>query len=163
MSNIYIRHRLGEGFFRQAQSRPVMWDTSRECGQQPLRRLADQESSEAVVSAGENVRQQEPLHGEPTPYSWLTVIYASVVWAGTTYIVRIHRIYTAGRVINGEGHTLVFLRPALFRCGDCTRRRRSFDCPRFVRPLRIFGTIRYCAGLTEHGSSSPSPQPSLHS
>ncbi|KAH9980293.1 hypothetical protein BGW80DRAFT_1556876 [Lactifluus volemus] len=86
MSNVYIRHRLGEGLFRQTQSRAVVWDTSREFDQQPLRRLADQESGETVVSAGGNVRQQEPLHGEPTVHSWLTVIYAAVIWVGTTYI-----------------------------------------------------------------------------
>ena len=57
---------------------------------QPLRSLAGQESDERTVPSGEDVRR-EHLHGEPTTHTWLAVIYASIVWAGTTYIVRVRR------------------------------------------------------------------------
>jgi hypothetical protein len=132
MSNLYIQHQLGEGLFRQTQSRAVVWDASREFDQQPLRRLSDQENGEAVVSTGENVRQQEPLHGEPTAHSWLSVIYASVVWAGTTYIVRIHRICTAERMIDGRGSHLSFLPPCSFSM------RRLHTSPPQLRPPSFY-------------------------
>jgi hypothetical protein len=91
--NVYLRYRSEESPFTQTQGRTVLWDGSREFEEHSLQRLADQESEETVVSSGEDIRQ-EHLHREPTMRSWLTIVYASAVWAGATYIVRVHWIIT---------------------------------------------------------------------
>jgi hypothetical protein len=88
------------------QGRTLLWDTSRDFEEQPLQSMAGQydEEAAAAVSAegGGGVGQQEtpaPPARAPVPApdpsfsfsarSRLAVAFASVVWAGTTYVVRL--------------------------------------------------------------------------
>jgi hypothetical protein len=88
------------------QGRTLLWDASRDFEEQPLQSMAGQydEEAAAAVSAegGGGVGQQEtPAPPAPAPapapdpsfsfsaHSRLAVAFASVVWAGTTYVVRL--------------------------------------------------------------------------
>ncbi|KAI0304440.1 hypothetical protein B0F90DRAFT_1815769 [Multifurca ochricompacta] len=84
--NVIIRYQSGDRFFRQAQrqSASVLWDASGGVEEQPLRGLTSQDGDE-IVSLGAGVSQQ-PLDGEPTIRSWLTVVCSAVVWASSAYI-----------------------------------------------------------------------------
>ena len=84
--NVLVRDRSGEEVPRQMQ-RNVLWDASQDFEEQPLQGLANQECEETTVTA-RDVVGQEPTDAWTTR-SQLTVVLASVVWASTTYTVRL--------------------------------------------------------------------------
>ena len=86
--NVLVRDRSGEDVPRQMQRRNVLWDASQDFEEQPLQGLANQECEETTVSA-RDVVGQEPTDAWTTR-SQLTIVLASVVWASTTYTVRLY-------------------------------------------------------------------------
>jgi hypothetical protein len=93
--NVLVRFRSGEveGPFRKTtQGRSILWDASRDVDfeEQPLRGLDGVQDAEgsAVPARGGGVAQEPPPDAALTRRSWLTVAFASGVWASTTYVVR---------------------------------------------------------------------------
>lgn len=74
-----------------AQGRSVLWDASRDFEEQPLQGMNGQYGEGGAVPAEGGIGQEAPLNAAPSMRmrSWLAVAFASVVWASSTYIVRL--------------------------------------------------------------------------
>ncbi|KAI0269812.1 hypothetical protein BC834DRAFT_863487 [Gloeopeniophorella convolvens] len=91
--NIVSRYRSGESLFRRRESgRAVLWDASDSAEGQPLQSLSSHESDDTAVSP-ERSEGTEYKDSRPTTHSWLVVVCAAALWAGTAYITSVANLF----------------------------------------------------------------------
>ncbi|KAI0300304.1 hypothetical protein BC826DRAFT_670351 [Russula brevipes] len=144
--NVLVRFRSGEveGPFRKTtQGRHILWDASRDVDfeEQPLRGLdgAQDPEGSAVPARGNGVAPEPPPDAALARRSWLTVAFASGVWAGTTYSFRPPSISSTLRLCNLPAR----LRPSS-SCIVFTRFRGGVS-PQHSRKISPFSFLAFCS------------------
>jgi hypothetical protein len=107
---------------------------SQDVEEQPLQGM---NSQDRAVSAEEGIDREAP-NAAPSLRAQLAFAFASVVWASSTYVVRL--LTTSSYCEIGFERTVfpvVLFCPLFLRRADCSLRQRDVNNPRLVRLLRV--------------------------